>query len=298
MVLVIILYAVFAAMTFINASLMSSDPYPIVVGMFRALGSGSIIALYILLFTKQKITDLKLSNYQWYLLVSYGVLIHALAMCGFSYGAMYASPVTICFLYASAPFLTAVLLYFYEGIVLTKAKILGLVIGFVGLVPILFKTTTTNHIDLLVSDKSWLGNLLVLGSMIFFCWGWILFKELIHSCSHSVQLLNGIAMIIGGVVSTGFVAVMYGNKVFELPVSDNFAMLISLFVISSLLTYSLYAYLLQHFSPTFISFAGFLEPAFALLYGFIWFGYSVKSTDIMSFIILFLGLYIFYRQEL
>src|SRR5690242_19171185 len=128
MILVILLYAVFAAMTSINSSLMSSDPYPILVGMFRALGSGLIIILYMLLFGKHTIINLKLSSRQWYLLISYGILIHALAMCGFSYGAMYASPITICFLYASAPFLTAILLYCYEGTVLSKTKILGLLI--------------------------------------------------------------------------------------------------------------------------------------------------------------------------
>ena len=112
MILVIILYAIFAAMTFINTSLMSSDPYPVLVGMLRAFGSGIIILSFVGIFSKQKIRDLKLSRRQWYLLMAYGILIHALGMCGFSYGAMYASPITICFLYASAPFLTAILLYF------------------------------------------------------------------------------------------------------------------------------------------------------------------------------------------
>lgn len=296
MILVIILYAVFAAMTFINTSLMSSDPYPVLVGMFRALGSGLMIVAYMTVFGKQKITNLKLSWSQWRWLVTYGVLIHALGMCGFSYGAMYASPITICFLYASAPFLTAIILYMYSGIVLNKTKILGLFIGLIGLIPILLKTTMNT--ESIASDTAWIGNIIVLVSMIFFCLGWILFNKLIHSCAHSVQMLNGIAMIIGGILSTIFVAVIYGNQVWSLPISDNFIYLLSLFIVSSLLTYSLYAYLLQHLSPTFISFAGFLEPGFALLYGALLFGYSIQLTDAISFIILFTGLYLFYRQEL
>lgn len=297
MILVIVLYAVFAGMTFINTSLMSSDPYPVLVGMFRALGSGMIMVMFMTLLGKQKLRTLKLSSHQWHLLISYGILIHTLGMCGFSYGAMYASPITICFLYASAPFLTAILLYLYSGTILSKAKLMGLFIGLIGLLPIIFKTSTS-HMSLAVMDKAWLGNIIVLISMIFFCWGWILFNKLIHSCSHEVQLLNGIAMIIGGIVSAVLAIIIYGNKMFELPISDNFTQLIILFVVSSLLTYSLYAYLLQHFSPTFISFAGFLEPAFALLYGMLWFGYSVQIADVISFIVLFFGLYIFYRQEL
>ncbi|MBI2344549.1 DMT family transporter [Candidatus Dependentiae bacterium] len=297
MILVIILYAIFAAMTFINTSLMSSDPYPVIVGMFRSLGSGGIILIYMVLFGKQKIRDLRLSVEQWYWLVGYGILIHAFAMFGFSYGAMYASPITICFLYATAPFLTAMLLYFYSGTVLNKTKILGLLVGFIGLMPILLKTTSI-HTELVISDKAWFGNLIILVTMILFCWGWILFNKLIHSCSHAVQVLNGIAMIIGGILSTGFVGFMYGNKIFEQSFSANFMQLLFFFIVFSLITYSLYAYLLQHFSPTFISFAGFLEPGFALIYGVLWFGYSIQITDILSFMILFVGLYIFYRQEL
>lgn len=297
MILVIILYAVFAAMTFINTSLMSSDPYPVLVGMFRAFGSGIIILSFVKLFSKQKITDLKLSSYQWYLLMAYGILIHALGMCGFSYGAMYANPITICFLYASAPFLTAILLYFHSGTVLSHAKIIGLLVGLMGLIPILWKNTATD-LGASVKNDQWLGNIIVLVSMIFFCWGWILFKKLIQSCSCSVQTLNAIAMIIGGILSSVFVMMVYGNQIFEITFSENFVYLMGLFLVSSLLTYTLYAYLLQHFSPTFISFAGFLEPAFALLYGVLWFGYRIRIVDIFSFLVLFLGLYIFYKQEL
>jgi drug/metabolite transporter (DMT)-like permease len=298
MILVAILYAVFAAMTFVNTSLMSSDPYPVLVGMVRALGSGGIIVMYFALFGKdKKVTNLKLSSHQWYLLFAYGILIHALGMCGFSYGAMYASPITICFLYASAPFLTAILLYLYSGTVLSRAKILGLLVGLMGIVPILWKNTATD-IQVAVANDQWLGNIIVLVSMIFFCWGWILFKKLIQTCSYSVQMLNGIAMIIGGILSLVFVAMVYGSQVFEITFSENFIYLMTLFLLSSLLTYSLYAYLLQHFSPTFISFAGFLEPVFALLYGVLWFEYTIRIVDVVSFLILFLGLYIFYRQEL
>ena len=297
MIFVIILYAVFAAMTFINTALMTSDPYPIIVGMFRAVGSGMIILGYLLLFDRQKLLNLRLTKHEWYFLALYGVLIHAFAMCGFSYGAMYASPITICFLYASAPFLTAIILYLDEKESLNWTKLVGLIVGLMGLIPILLKSSTMNH-SLVMLGNALVGNGIVLISMLFFCSGWIFFKKLIHFKKHSIQLLNGIAMIIGGIVSTFIALVFYGKDLFAIPFSNNFSYLLGLFIVASLLTYSLYAYLLQHFSPTFISFAGFLEPAFAILYGMLFFGYSIQIIDIASFLILFAGLYIFYRQEL
>lgn len=296
MLLVFILYAVFAGMTFINSSLMVSDPYPLLVGMFRALGSGVIILFYLALSRSFTFNKLKLSREQWFYLIGYGILVHALAMFGFSCGVMYANPITVCFLYATGPFITAMLLYFYEGVVLTKIKVLGLIIGFIGLAPILFKNIAVAEIS--NSGHELLGNVIVLVSMIFFCFGWILFKKLISSASSSVQLLNGIAMVIGGILSAITILLLYGTSIVNIPLSANFNVLLFLFVFSSLITYCLYAYLLETFSPTFISFAGFLEPAFALLYGMLFFGYSINRTDIIGFITLSLGLYIFYRQEL
>jgi len=297
MFLVLLLYAIFAAMTFINSSLMTSDPYPIIVGIFRALGSGIIILSYFALFNYKKLCTLKLTRYQWYLLTLYGVFVHAFAMCGFSYGALFADPISICFLYASAPFLTAIMLYLYEKESLSWVKVIGLLIGFAGLVPILLKTSLEDHFVAL-QGNALLGNGIVLISMIFFCLGWIFFKKLTSISAHNVQLLNGIAMLIGGFASSLFVVLQYKIGFFDPSFSNNFVYLLLLFVLTSLITYSLYAYLLQYFSPTFISFAGFLEPAFAMLYGTLFFGYGIQMIDIVSFLTLFIGLYIFYRQEL
>jgi drug/metabolite transporter (DMT)-like permease len=297
MILILVLYAIFAAMTFINASLMSSDPHPIIVGMFRALGSGAIILGYFVLFDYKKLSILRLTSYQWYLLTLYGVLIHAFAMCGFSYGALFTSPISICFLYASAPFLTAIILYLDEKQALSWTKIIGLVIGLAGLIPILLKKSSAEHFVSL-PEYAWLGNGIVFLSMIFFCLGWIFFKKLTSISGHNIQLLNGLAMIIGGIVSAIFVLLQYNIGAFLPVFSYDFIYLLLLFVLSSLITYSLYAYLLQHFSPTFISFAGFLEPAFAMLYGGLFFGYNIQIIDLIGFITLFVGLYIFYRQEL
>lgn len=297
MVLVLLLYAVFAVMTFINASLMASNPYPLIVGMFRALGSGIIILGYFILFDSKELLDLRLARREWYLLTAYGILIHAFAMCGFSYGALYASPITICFLYATAPFLTAIILYLDQKQALSKTKLAGLIVGLFGLIPILLKNSSTSHC-VASADCAWLGNLIIFISMIFFCLGWIFFKKITDDKNHNIQLLNGLAMIIGGIVSSCFVLIVHSKSLFFMPFSSDFIHLLVLFVMSSLATYSLYAYLLQSFSPTFISFAGFLEPAFALLYGALFFGYSVQLVDLIAFLILFIGLYVFYRQEL
>lgn len=276
---------------------MSSNPYPLVVGMIRALGSGTVILGYMFIFCRPQLLSLKLSIQQWSWLVIYGILIHGIAMCGFSYSVLYANPVTVCFLFAMAPFITAVIQYLQGAEHLSPKKVMGLIVGTIGLLPILLDSSMSAHSN--ASGQSVeLGNWITVGSMVLFCYGWVIFKRLVHSCNYSIQMLNGIAMIIGGVLSIIMTITVYGTTFAFLPYSSDFTWLMSAFLASSLVTYSLYAYLLQNFSPTFISFAGFLEPAFGMIYGFFLVNYQITGIDLASFLVLFLGLYIFYLEEL
>lgn len=299
MFLVIVLYAVFSGMTFINGALMADNPYPLIVGMIRAVGSGIIVLGLIGLIRRERIKDFKLSFTQWRWLISYGVLIHAIGMFGFSWSVLYGNPVTLCFIFATAPFLTALIQYGSGQERLSVQKMIGLLIGSMGLIPILFKEASTTYAHATGTSHAWLmSNGVAIGSMIVFCYGWVLFKKLLLSTRYPIQLLNGIAMSIGGIFSTIIVACLYGSSIFLFPYSDNFPYLMGIFLLSNLMTYSLYAYLLQTFSPTFISFAGFLEPAFGMIYGYFLTDYRITGIDLSSFLVLFLGLYIFYLDEL
>jgi drug/metabolite transporter (DMT)-like permease len=297
MILIILLYAVFSAMTFINSSLMATNPYPFFVGMLRALGSSFILLSYSWFFFRKQTMEFSLSYRGWLLLLTYGVLIHAFVMCGFSYSMQYADPVTVCFIVASGPFLTAIIQYFRGQEYLTYKKVIGLLVGFIGLVPILMVSQhgSSSSLD---PELQWWGNLISLISMLVFSYGWVVLKQFLKEFSHPIQLINGIAMLVGGLISAVFVASVHGFEVFSLTFSPEFPLLMSAFLASSLLTYMLYVYLLGRYSPTFVAFAGFLEPAFGLFYGAALMGYSVTGNALLALTILFSGLYIFYLEEL
>lgn len=297
MILIILLYAVFSAMTFINSSLMATNPYPFFVGMLRALGSSAILLGYSWFFFRKQTMEFSLSSRGWLLLLTYGVLIHGFVMCGFSYSMQYADPVTVCFIVASGPFLTAIIQYFRGQEYLTYKKVVGLLVGFVGLIPILMVSQhgPSSSLD---PELQWWGNLISLISMLVFSYGWVVLKQFLKEFSHPIQLINGIAMLVGGLVSAVLVAFAHGFSVISLTFSPEFPLLMSAFLASSLLTYMLYVYLLGRYSPTFIAFAGFLEPAFGLFYGASLMGYSVTGNALLALTILFSGLYIFYLEEL
>ncbi|HSW75972.1 MAG TPA: DMT family transporter [Candidatus Saccharimonadales bacterium] len=298
MILIILLYAVFSAMTFINSALMAENPYPFFVGMLRALGSSIILLSYSWIFFRNETKNFTLSKRGWKLLLTYGILIHAFVMCGFSYSVQYADPVSICFIVASGPFLTAIIQYFTKEEFLTHKKMIGLVVGFLGLLPILMISQHTDAIGLKNPGLVWWGNLVAFLSMIVFCYGWIVLKQFLKEFSQPIQLINGIAMLFGGLVSAIFVIMAHGYDLFSLKFSSDFPMLMMAFLLSSLFTYMLYVYLLKRYSPTFISFAGFLEPAFGLLYAAVFMGYGITQEALIALAILFIGLYIFYLEEL
>lgn len=53
----------------------------------------------------------------------------------------YLSPTKACFIYGLSPFLTVILSSIYFGEKITKIKILGLLIGFLGFIPVLMSQT-------------------------------------------------------------------------------------------------------------------------------------------------------------
>jgi len=56
--------------------------------------------------------------------------------------------------------------------------------------------------------------------------------------------------------------------------------------------------LLKTYTTTFLSFAGFMSPFFAAFYGWVWFGETTTWHFYASSVIVFVGLALFYQDEL
>jgi drug/metabolite transporter (DMT)-like permease len=69
-------------------------------------------------------------------------------------------------------------------------------------------------------------------------------------------------------------------------------------IVSNLLCHNLYGHLLRHYTATLLSFAGFLTPIFAALYEWMLRGTIITWHFYASCIIVFIGLYLFYQDEL
>ena len=69
-------------------------------------------------------------------------------------------------------------------------------------------------------------------------------------------------------------------------------------VFSNLIGYSLYIQIIKIYTVTFISFAGFVEPLCAALYGWIFLGEAVTVYFFLASVLVFIGLFFFYREDL
>lgn len=214
------------------------------------------------------------------------------------WGLQYLTAAKTCFIYSLSPFLSALFSYFLFSERLGGKKWVGLIIGFLGFIPILINQTTneenTGHFFLF----SW-AELAVIIATVCSVYGWILLKKLVSEFEVSPLSANGFSMIIGG----GF-ALIHSLLVEDwnpVPIT-NFSVYLEctllLILISNLVCYNLYGSLLKRYSATFLSLAGFTTPLFTALFGWLFLGEEVSMSFFSSFFAVLLGLLMFDQAAL
>ena len=213
------------------------------------------------------------------------------------WGLQYVTAAKANFIYNLAPFLAAFFSYFMLGEKMTSKKWLGLMIGLIGLIPILLVQSPG---ELSIDHIGWLSSaeLALIIAAIATSIGWVSVKKLVNDKQTSIAFTNGVTMLIGGLialVNSWFVEIW--NPV---PLTDyNWAIFYTVLGTFSLciLSYNLYIHLLRKYSATFLSLTGLTSPLITAFFGFFLLGESVSLNFFISSVIVFWGLYIFYKQE-
>ncbi len=215
------------------------------------------------------------------------------------WGLQYLTSFKTCFIYSLSPFLSALLSYFIFSEAMTKRKWTGLIVGFLGFIPILLSKTSQEELagDFLIF--SW-AELAVIGAAIASVYGWILLKQLINDDGYSPVSANGLSMFIGGslALAHSLFTEDWNPTPIHGPILPFLECTIFLIIVSNCIAYNLYGYLLKRFSATFMSFAGLTTPLFSALFGWIFHSEVPTVSFYISFFIVFSGLYLFYQEEL
>lgn len=316
MLLVLLLYMLFAS-TFTIGKAALAYTTPVFLIALRMLIGGTLLLVYQYWYNA-KLWQFACQN--WWLLLQVSVFQYYGAFVLEFLALQWLTSAKACLIYNVSPFVTALLSFFLLHERLSMKQCVGLIIGFLGLLPILFATTPLENFAGSIALVS-MPELLQLGSVMCACYGWILVKQ-IQSRGYSIWMINAISMPTAGIMALVTSLISEGRP-FIIPPHDclsySFPWLCRLFepygsywasvtvflvytllliLIANIIGFNLYGYLLTQYSPTFLSFAGAVTPLFAALFGWLFLAEKIGWEFFATVAILFCGLLLFYQDEL
>lgn len=255
-----------------------------------------VIILAFLALTRKK--DLQIKRNQLLPLILLAISAVYLTNIFEFWGLQYLTSAKACFIYSLSPFLSALFSYFQFKEKITSKKLIGLSIGFIGFIPVLMNQSGSEHLLGGFSFISWAEIALIIAT-ITSVYGWILLRKLGKDEGMSPLMANGSSMLIGGLFA--LIHSCFVDSWTPLPISNYGGFLkgvLLMIVISNLVCYNLYGWLLKRFTATFLSFAGLMTPLFAAFFGWIILGETVSWMFFLSVGIISIGLWLVYSEEL
>lgn len=293
MLFVFVLYGLFASVFIVCKLALGYSPPLFLVGG-RMLIAGILLGAYLLWRDGQ----FKLSVKQMIALSALAFFnIYLTNVCEV-WGLKYLSSAKTCFIYSLAPFASALLSFFLFSEQLSSQKWLGLIIGFTGFIPILLEQSSAEELMGSFWVFSW-PELAVCVAAFSSVYGWILLKQCIQQHQLSPLQANSLSMALGGIMALAHS--YYAEEWNPTPVIEYMPFLgysLILIIVSNLICYNLYGWLLKKYTATFMSFAGFVTPAFTAIFAWIFLQEGVTVAFCCSMGMVFCGLFLFYREEL
>lgn len=289
------LYAVWSSVFAIGKiSLPFSTPF-FLTGSRMLLGAVFLLG-YVAL---RKRSDFIMKGKQWFSLFLLGFFSIYLTNILEFWGLQYLSAAKTCFIYSLSPVCTAILSYIHFKEKITGMKWLGLGIGFVGVLPVLF--TQTGSEDLFETSFLSLPTLAIIGAVLASVYGWILLRVNLKNTQISPLMANGTSMLLGGIMA--MVHSYFVDNWSPIPIAEGhttgvFGNILLMTLLFNVLCYNVYGMLLRRFTATFLSFIALLSPVFASINGWLFLGESFSWTILLSTGIVSSGLSLVYYAEL
>ncbi len=292
----VLLYATWSSF-FVTGKMMLAFSTPLFLTATRMLLAGVLMLGFLAI---RRRSEFKLNRSQW---ISIGFLalftIFLTNILEF-WGLQYLSAAKTCFIYSLSPFLAALFSYIHFREKMTKAKWIGLTIGFLGMTPVFMAQTGSEELLNAFAFFSW-PTLAIIGAALFSVYGWVILRLVVKDNAVSPIMANGSSMFIGG--SMALAASMLVDSWSPVPVaagsmSPFLTGTIGMTLLYNIICYNVYGMMLRRFTATFLSFMGILSPIFASITAWIFIGESPSWQIFLSTGIVSVGLWIFYHAEL
>ena len=294
--LVILMYAGWSSVFSMGKLALENAPPAFLTG-FRMFFAGVILIGW--LFFKDR-SSLKIGKKQILPLLALAVFSIYLTNILEFWGLKHLTAAKTCFIYSLSPFFAAIFSYIHFGEKMNKRKALGMLVGFLGFIPVLKMQTGDEGLLNAFSFFSW-PELAIMGAALFSVYGWVLLRIIVKNQTLSPLYANGYSMLLGG--SMAFVHSLFIDNWNPLPIAagkeGSFIQGIALMIlISNILCYNIYGFMLKKFTATFLSFMGLLSPISASFISWMVLGEPLSWEILLSTSVVSLGLFLVYQAEL
>ncbi len=292
MTLIILLYALFAS-SFSAGKLLLCYTTPIFLAGIRMFIAGIILLAYQYFAPFEYFKFRKKHIWYYAQITIYGIYIAYILRF---WALNYLTSSKTCFLFNLMPFFSSYYSYLVFREKITQKQWIGLAIGCLGFIPILISTSPT---EMKLGELFFISlpELAIIVAVAAQSYSWVIMRKLVKDKSYSPMMVNGITMACGGFLA--LITSFFTDGFF--PVTNVAAFsgwLTFVIIVSNIICYNLYGFLLKKYTATFLSFAGFLAPIFAALYGWGLLGEKITWHFYVSGIIVLFGLILFYKEEL
>ena len=294
--LAVLLYATWSSVfTFGKVALEFSTPLFLTAS--RMILAGLIMGAYLLI---RKPHSFKMHWRQWTSIGFLALFSIFLTNILEFWGLQYMTAAKACFIYSLSPFLAALFSYFHFKEKMNRNKWIGMLIGFVGIIPVLITQTGSEELLHAFSFFTW-PTLAIVGAALFSVYGWVILRLVVKDSEISPITANGSSMLIGGIMA--LVASYFIDPWNPIPVTAGamtpfVASTLGMTFLYNIICYNLYGFLLKKFTATFLSFMGLLSPIFASISGWLFLGELPSWQILLSTGVVSMGLFFFYRAEL
>jgi drug/metabolite transporter (DMT)-like permease len=274
----------------LNKSAIGHVPFDLYVGIKLAI-AGLILIFY---HTLIKGKSIRLAADQWFYYLQM-ILCGAIGAQYLKYWALqYVSASKAAFLFNSSPFFVAFFSWLRWRERLTLIQLVGLIISFLGLLPILMTTSSLEEMVGMVGVFS-LPECAIIAAAALHAISFTAKRVVVHADGYASARVNGIYLLAGGIwslASWSITGAPYAQGM--LATALGYATFTTL--IGKVLCSSLTLYLLRYYSATFLSFMGYWYPLCVAFWSWLLWGELLTYHYWLSAAIVLCGQLLFYAS--
>jgi drug/metabolite transporter (DMT)-like permease len=286
MILILLLYAMFAASFTIAKILLGFMPPVLLIAVRMTFAGCLLLAMHAVIH--KKFARIPFKMIPWWIGFA---TVHIFIPYITEFIALESIPASCsALIYNLTPFFASFFSYVYFGERMTSKKWAGFAIGFFG---IAWFIASQSNIDLDVNGVYGL----VLLSVIFGALGWIYVRRLVLQ-GYQPLAINGIAMLFAGIES--FIFAYFWEPNASLPwgrMSEFVFWMTVIILLTNVIYYNLYARLLKKYTVTLLSFMGCIIPLFTAFFDWLLLGSVVTYHFLIALVIAGVGVYIFFKKN-